>query len=128
MKYNEMLLTPWQVNDSAAAKMVQIGGSALTNSKLISVAVGITPDQAKQLLNLAGNDLHALAKMTLTELSSGILLSHNHPSGDLSPSDSDLKITKKIKDAAQLLDITVLDHLIVSGQTYLSMADDNLMP
>jgi DNA repair protein RadC len=108
--------------------MVQIGGSALTNSKLISVAVGITPDQAKQLLNLAGNDLHALAKMTLTELSSGILLSHNHPSGDLSPSDSDLKITKKIKDAAQLLDITVLDHLIVSGQTYLSMADDNLMP
>ena len=70
MKYNEMLLTPWQVNDSAAAKMVQIGGSALTNSELISVAVGITPDQAKQLLSLAGNDLHALAKMTLTELSS----------------------------------------------------------
>jgi hypothetical protein len=47
------------VNDSAAAKMVQIGGSAFTNSELFSVAVGITPDQAKQLLNLAGNDLHA---------------------------------------------------------------------
>jgi DNA repair protein RadC len=70
MKYDKMLLTPWQVNDSAAAKMVQIGGSALTNSELFSVAVGITPDQAKQLLNLAGNDLHALAKMTFTELSS----------------------------------------------------------
>ena len=78
MKYDKMLLTPWQVNDSAAAKMVQIGGSALTNSELFSVAVGITPDQAKQLLNLAGNDLHALAKMAdergmkLTVLSTNI--------------------------------------------------------
>ena len=69
MKYGKFS-TPWQVNDSAASKIFQVGGSALTNSELLSVAVGITPDQAKQLLNLAGNDLHALAKMTMTEISS----------------------------------------------------------
>jgi DNA repair protein RadC len=48
-------------------------------------------------------------------------------SGNLSPSDADIKITKKVKDAAQLLDLTLLDHLIISDQGYLSMADDNLM-
>ena len=47
MKYDKMLLTPWQVNDSAAAKMVQIGGSALTNSELFSVAVGKPPAKLK---------------------------------------------------------------------------------
>lgn len=224
MKYNKFSI-PWQVNDSAAAKMVQVGGSALTNSELLSVEVGITPEQSKNLLTLAGNDLHVLAKMALSELSSvsgittakaiqvfaifeigrrrnstpptvpqkirrsqdayniigpmladlsfeefwiilvsrsntvistnkisqggiagtvtdvrlilnvaieklasGIILSHNHPSGNLNPSEADIKITKKIKDACTLLDLSVLDHIIVSSQGYLSMADDNLMP
>ncbi|TSA39042.1 MAG: DNA repair protein RadC [Porphyromonadaceae bacterium] len=43
-------------------------------------------------------------------------------------SNADLKITKKIKDAAAFLDLSVLDHLILSEQGYLSVADDNLMP
>ena len=64
----------------------------------------------------------------MEKLASGIILAHNHPSGNLSPSDADLKITKKIKEAAQMLDLSLLDHLILSDQGYLSMADDNLMP
>ena len=73
-------------------------------------------------------DVRLILNAAVEKLASGIILAPNHPSGNLTPSEADLKITRKIKDAAQFLDITVLDHLIVSGQGYLSMADDNLMP
>jgi len=73
-------------------------------------------------------DVRLILNAAVEKLASGILLAHNHPSGNLSPSDADIKITKKIKEAAQLLDLSLLDHLILSDQGYLSMADDNLMP
>ena len=49
----------------------------------------------------------------LKVLASGIVIAHNHPSGNLDASDEDLKITKKIKDAGELLDIRLIDHLIL---------------
>ena len=52
---------------------------------------------------------------------------HNHPSGNLKPSEADLKITKKIKEAASIMDIAVLDHLILSKESYFSFADENLI-
>lgn len=225
MKYDSVISTPWQVNDSSAAKLVQTGTGALSNIEILAVAAGISEDCARKLLEASGHDFHNLAKMSLNymtkiegvttakairisaifeigrrrrstpatirpkvrcsqdawkilepllsdlqheefwvlllnrsnqiidqkrisqggisgtvtdvrlilnaaveRLASGIILSHNHPSGNLSPSDADLKITKKIKDAAAFLDLSVLDHLILSEQGYLSMADDNLMP
>jgi DNA repair protein RadC len=73
-------------------------------------------------------DVRLILNAAVERLASGLILCHNHPSGNLSPSDADFKITKKIKDAAAFLDLTVLDHLIISEQGYLSMADDNLMP
>jgi DNA repair protein RadC len=73
-------------------------------------------------------DVRLILNAAVEKLASGIILAHNHPSGNLNPSDADLRITKKIKEAAQLLDLSLLDHLIVSDQGYLSMADDNLMP
>lgn len=73
-------------------------------------------------------DVRLILNAAVEKLASGIILAHNHPSGNLSPSDADLRITKKIKEAAQLLDLSLLDHLIISDQGYLSMADDNLMP
>lgn len=73
-------------------------------------------------------DVRLILNAAVEKLASGIILAHNHPSGNLSPSDADLKITRKIKEAAQLLDLSLLDHLIISDQGYLSMADDNLMP
>ena len=72
--------------------------------------------------------MRLILNAAVEKLASGIILAHNHPSGNLSPSDADLKITKKIKEAAMLLDLSLLDHLILSDQGYLSMADDNLMP
>lgn len=58
---------------------------------------------------------------------SSIILSHNHPSGNLQPSGADLDLTKKLKKGGELLEIAVLDHLILTQEAYLSMADEGLM-
>lgn len=56
-----------------------------------------------------------------------IVLVHNHPSGDVLPSQNDIDLTKKIKEGAKYLDIKVMDHIIVSGISYFSFADENLV-
>jgi len=66
-------------------------------------------------------------KAALDHHASAIILGHNHPSGNLQPSDQDKKITTKIKDAGFLLDITILDHLIVTQQGYYSFADEGTL-
>lgn len=58
---------------------------------------------------------------------SGIILSHNHPSGNLLASQADLDLTRKLKQAGQFLDLPVLDHLIVTTEGYLSFADEGLL-
>lgn len=58
---------------------------------------------------------------------SSIILAHNHPSGNLKPSQADLQLTTKIKEAGRLLDITCLDHLIITDEGYYSFADEGLM-
>ena len=60
-------------------------------------------------------------------MAEGIIISHNHPSGNTKPSEHDIQITKKIKDICKLFDMKLLDHLILTDETYLSMADDGLM-
>lgn len=57
----------------------------------------------------------------------GIIIAHNHPSGNLKPSKSDELLTSKIKDGGQLLDIQLVDHLIVSSEGYFSFADQGLV-
>lgn len=60
----------------------------------------------------------------LEQSASGIILVHNHPSGQLQPSSEDLKITKKLQDGAGLLDFQLLDHVIFANQGYFSFADE----
>jgi DNA repair protein RadC len=55
---------------------------------------------------------------------SGIIISHNHPSGQLNPSNEDNLITNKIKEAGKILDITLLDHIIITEDGYYSYADN----
>ncbi len=57
----------------------------------------------------------------------GIIISHNHPSGNLKPSRPDEELTRKIKEAGRLLDIQVLDHVIVTNEGYYSFADEGLI-
>jgi DNA repair protein RadC len=54
----------------------------------------------------------------------GILVAHNHPSGSLKPSQADIQLTDKIKDAGKLLDIQLVDHLILTPEEYYSFADE----
>lgn len=78
---------------------------------------------------LAGTvtDVRLILKAALEKLASAIILCHNHPSGNVQASEADHKITKKIKDAASLMDIAVLDHLIIAHGRYLSFADEGLL-
>ena len=56
-----------------------------------------------------------------------LILSHNHPSGNLKPSQADKALTRKISEAGKLLDIQVIDHVIVTNEGYYSFADEGLM-
>lgn len=55
---------------------------------------------------------------------SGLILAHNHPSGNLSPSEADKKLTQKVKEATALFDTNMLDHIILSSEGYYSFSDD----
>ena len=57
----------------------------------------------------------------------GLILCHNHPSGTTSPSEADIKITNKIKNAGIFLEISVLDHLIVTPESFYSFADEGTL-
>ena len=69
-------------------------------------------------------DCKIIFNKALAELASGIILFHNHPSGQLHPSAEDVKSTEKVKAAAKVLDISLLDHLIVTDTGYFSFADE----
>jgi DNA repair protein RadC len=58
---------------------------------------------------------------------SGLILAHNHPSGNLTPSQADIELTKKIKAGGKLLEIQVLDHVILTSEGYYSFADEGLL-
>jgi DNA repair protein RadC len=72
-------------------------------------------------------DPKIIFKSALEELASGVIVAHNHPSGNLSASQADLDLTKKLKEGGRLLEIQVLDHLIIAGQKYFSFADEGIL-
>lgn len=72
-------------------------------------------------------DIRIILKIAIENLASGIILCHNHPSGNLKPSEQDLKLTRKLKESALLMDILILDHLIITNTQYLSFADEGLL-
>jgi DNA repair protein RadC len=69
-------------------------------------------------------DVRLILSVALKTLASGLILAHNHPSGNLKPSEADKHITSKIRQAAKLLDIELLDHIIISSEGYYSFMDD----
>ncbi len=72
-------------------------------------------------------DPKVIFKKALDNNSSSLILIHNHPSGNLKPSQSDMKITGQLKNAGAVLEIPVLDHLIFTDKDYFSFADENLL-
>ena len=72
-------------------------------------------------------DAKIIFKRALEETASGLILAHNHPSGNLKPSQEDINLTKRLKEAGKSLDISVLDHLIITDHSFFSFADEGLL-
>jgi DNA repair protein RadC len=97
----------------------------------------ILMNRANEIINLrkissggvAGTvvDPKIIYKCALEELASAIILVHNHPSGNVRPSDADITLTKRIKESGKLLEIEVLDHVIIAKKDYYSFADEGNM-
>ncbi len=72
-------------------------------------------------------DIRMILKNAILHSASSMVLFHNHPSGNLKPSRSDMDITKKMSEAAKLMDVKVLDHIIIADREYFSFADEGLL-
>lgn len=73
-------------------------------------------------------DVRIILQAAIKANASGLIVAHNHPSGNLNPSESDTKITRKIKDAGAIMDIQLLDHLILTTEDqYYSFADNGIL-
>jgi DNA repair protein RadC len=72
-------------------------------------------------------DTKIIFKHAIEQLASAIILCHNHPSGNLKPSNADIKLTKKLKETGIMLDTPVLDHLIIGEKDYFSFADEGII-
>ena len=72
-------------------------------------------------------DVRIALNSAVLNTASGMIVAHNHPSGNLSPSDSDIRITQKIKEAGLLLDVQLLAHLVIAGADYYSFADNGAL-
>ncbi len=72
-------------------------------------------------------DLRKVFKIAMDNNATSIILGHNHPSGQLTPSEADIQLTKKLKEAGVMLDLPVLDHIIVGNGNYYSFADEGIM-
>lgn len=72
-------------------------------------------------------DSRLVFKRAIELSATSIILCHNHPSGTLKPSSSDISLTKKIKSGGEVLDIKILDHLIITQKKYFSFADENML-
>ncbi|MCB0696210.1 MAG: DNA repair protein RadC [Chitinophagaceae bacterium] len=72
-------------------------------------------------------DIRIILKNALLYSAARLIVSHNHPSGNLKPSKEDIAMTTKLKEAATLMDIKLLDHIIVGNNNYCSMADEGII-
>ncbi len=72
-------------------------------------------------------DAKVVFRKAIQQLACSLILAHNHPSGNLRPSQSDIDLTKKLMTAGQALDITVLDHLIITHKGFFSFADEGVI-
>jgi DNA repair protein RadC len=79
---------------------------------------------SKGTINSTQVDIELVMAVAIKTLSKAMILSHNHPSGNKNPSEADRRMTKKLKQAAALFDISVLDHVIATNDGYYSFADE----
>ena len=71
-------------------------------------------------------DIRLIMKSALEYLATGLIICHNHPSGNLKPSEQDIKLTNRIKNAGDILNISLLDHVIITTNNYYSFVDNSM--
>jgi DNA repair protein RadC len=69
-------------------------------------------------------DIKLICRYAIEALAQTVIVCHNHPSGNIQPSDQDIQITKKIKEALNICDIQLIDHLILTAENYYSLTDN----
>jgi len=72
-------------------------------------------------------DVRQIMKFGIEKLATAMAICHNHPSGNVNPSNADIQLTKKIFNAGQIMNIQLLDHIIVGDKNYFSFADENIL-
>jgi DNA repair protein RadC len=72
-------------------------------------------------------DVRLVAKYAVESLASGVILAHNHPSGNLNPSEADKRITQQVKKGLEVLDISLMDHLILIPEGFYSFANSGTL-
>lgn len=151
MKTYKSTITKYNlVKESSDIKKVKINSSNVTNEYLHQLwdkDIDIQESVYALFINSANNtigykliskgginsaiiDIRIILKYAIESLSTKIVIAHNHPSGNILPSDMDNNITKKIKSGLKMLDITLLDHIILSGNDknkYYSYADNGAL-
>lgn len=95
----------------------------LTNANQV---VGISEIAIGNTTGVSVN-IKEIYQLALLANATSIIVAHNHPSGKLTPSESDKNLTKKLREASKLLDITLLDHLILTSESFVSFSDCNWM-
>lgn len=72
-------------------------------------------------------DPKKIFNISLAQHATSIILGHNHPSGNIQPSEADVAITKKVRESGQLFAVAVLDHIIIGDDSYYSFADEETL-
>jgi DNA repair protein RadC len=72
-------------------------------------------------------DIRIVLSIALKCLACAIIIAHNHPSGEIKPSQADVELTRRLKESGKLMDVSLLDHLVITSERYFSFADEGLL-
>lgn len=132
-KDSEAVKKPKITSSNVAYELLQKRLSDLPHEEfwvlLLDRANQVTKEECLSKGGISGTvvDVRLICKMAVESSSSGVVIAHNHPSGQIIPSDQDKSITKKLKEALKLFEISLLDHVIIGDQKYFSFSDDGLL-
>ena len=113
-----------QQRERRVAALARLAGGI--SHQFNNLLAGVLTDATALRADVQRED-HAEALDEIAEAAAGIIVVHNHPSGDPTPSADDREVTRQLVEAGRLLDLPVYDHVIVAGERYLSFAEAGLL-
>ena len=120
-KTYELMLSQWNWKEIEMLEEVKV---IFLNKN--NIVIGVY-NLAKGGISQCTVDIRIILAVALKSLSTSIILVHNHPSGNLQPSQSDKEITQNLKEACKLVQIALIDHLIITKENYYSFADEGIL-